>query len=525
MQIAAPLHPRRRRVSGALVASAAAMLAVSGCGVANTTQSDSASPDTLRIVLPQEPPTLEPCDASLTATGVVVRSNITQPLIERDPTTGDLLPLLASSWQQVEPNLWRFTTVSGVQFSNGAVFDAEDAAFSINRTFNGAIGCDVNGYVFDDSTIEVTAPDSSTVELRTETPDPILPLRISFIEMVPRTTDPDGKVREPIGTGPYMVDFWDSGQRIALKANPNYHGEAPQFSRAIYQWRAEGSVRAAMVSNDEADLATSLGPEDGAGDLGISYVNNETTALRMQATEAPLDDRRVREAIDLSINRDGIVDALFQGLGLPAAQLVGKGIVGNNDQLTPTPYDLDRARALIEEARADGVPVDRTIRLIGRTGQFPKINETIEAIQFSLSEIGLDVKIEMMDTSGQMQYQVRPFVPGAGPFLLMIMHGNQAGDTQFTLDQYMLSEGYQSSWGTTEYDEEIRAAEALTGQARQDALAQVLAHEPAEIRQYAYIAHMEAVLAKSPRVAYQPNSATGDEMRLAEMTQADAVHD
>ena len=113
----------------------------------------------------------------------------------------------------------------------------------------------------------------------------------------------------------------------------------------------------------------------------------------------------------------------------------------------------------------------------------------------------------------------------SGPVLLMIMHGNQAGDTQFTLDQYMLSDGYQSTYGTPAYDEQIRAAEALTGAARQNALADVLAAEPREIRQYAYIAHMQAVLAKSSRVAYQPNSATGDEMRLAEMPHAPAQND
>ncbi|WP_439029108.1 ABC transporter substrate-binding protein [Gordonia terrae] len=524
MQIAT-LRSLKRPAAGALALSAVALLTVTGCSVANTTASETASPDTLRIVLPQEPPTLEPCDASLTATGVVVRSNITEPLIERDPGTGALQPSLATAWTQVEPNVWRLSTADGVRFSNGQPFDAVDAAFSIERTFNGAIGCDVNGYVFDDSKREVSVVDPDTVEVRTETPDPILPLRLSFIEVVPRTTTPDDKVRVPIGTGPYMVDFWDSGQRVALKANPNYHGEAPQFSRAVYQWRGEGSVRAAMVTNDEADLATSLGPEDGAGDLGTAYTNNETTALRMQATDAPLNDYRVREAIDHSINRAGIVDALFQGLGTPAAQLVGKGIVGYNDELTPTSYDLDHARRLVDEARADGVPVDRTIRLIGRTGQFPKINETIENIQFTLDRIGLDVDIEMMDTSGQMQYQTRPFVPGSGPVLLMIMHGNQAGDTQFTLDQYMLSDGYQSTYGTAAYDKQILAAEALTGQARQDALSAVLAAEPREIRQYAYIAHMQAVLAKAKRIAYQPNSATGDEMRLAEMTHAPAQND
>ncbi len=241
----------------------------------------------------------------------------------------------------------------------------------------------------------------------------------------------------------------------------------------------------------------------------------------MMATEPPLDDYRVREAIDLSVNRAGIVKALFQGLGDPAGQLVGSSIVGFDPDLQPTPYDPDRAAQLVAEAKADGVPVDNQIRLIGRTGQFPKINETIEVIQNSLSKAGLNVKIEMMDTAGQMQYQIRPFPQGTGPILLMIQHGNQAGDAQFTVDQYMRSDGYQSYFGSAGYDAQIDAAEQLVGDARQDAFASVLANEPEEIRQFAYIAHMNAVLAKSPTVQYTPNSATGDEMRLSEMTHAD----
>jgi peptide/nickel transport system substrate-binding protein len=176
--------------------------------------------------------------------------------------------------------------------------------------------------------------------------------------------------------------------------------------------------------------------------------------------------------------------------------------------------------ALIAEAKADGVPVDRQIRLIGRTAQFPKISETIEVLQSEFAEIGLNVKIEMMDTAGQLQYQLRPFPADTGPYLLMIMHGNQAGDAAFTMDQYMLSEGPQSAYGTPEFDGKIRAAEALTGQARQDAFAKLFAEEPQQIMQFAYIAHMKGILGKSPRVDYTPNSATGDEMRLSEMTPA-----
>ena len=501
------------------IALAGVAVAASGCSVANS-GGGGYDLNTLRIVLPQEPPTLEPCESSLTSTGVVVRSNITEPLVERNPTTGDLEPLLATDWEQSGPTEWTFTLRDGVTFSDGAPFTAEDAAFSIDRAVNSDLQCNVDGYVFGDEVLTVQTPDERTVVVGTTEPDPILPLRLSFVEIVPRTTSMTEKVREPIGTGPYAIRDWEYGQKLILARNDTYWGDAPAFPVAEYQWRSEGSVRAAMITNDEADIATGLGPEDGAGDLGVPFQNNETTALRMQATEPPLDDIRVRQAINYATNRTGIVKALFRDLGQPAAQLIPSGVVGYNDQLQPWPHDTDKAKALIDEARADGVPVDREIRLIGRTAQFPKIAETIEVLQSEFAEIGLNVKIEMMDTASQLEYQLRPFPPNTGPYLLMIMHGNQAGDAAFTMDQYMLSDGPQSAYGTAEFDAKIRAAEQLEGQARQDAFAELFAEEPQQIMQMAYLAHMRGILGKSPRVDYTPNSATGDEMRLAAMSPA-----
>jgi peptide/nickel transport system substrate-binding protein len=511
---------RQPRLRAALaVAVAAVTVAASGCTVANSSHGGY-DPNTLRIVLSQEPPTLEPCESSLTSTGIVVRSNITEPLIERDPNSGDLQPLLATEWHQTSPNQWTFKVRDGVTFSNGAPFTAKDAAFSIDRAVNSELGCNVDGYVFGDEKLKLSSPDDNTLVIGTEQPDPILPLRISFVEIVPTTTSTTEKVREPIGTGPYAVEDWEYGQKLLLKRNDTYWGRKPAFARAEYQWRSEGSVRAAMITNDETDIATSLGPEDGAGDLGVPFQNNETTALRMQATEAPLNDMRVRQAINYAVNRTGIVKALFRGLGDPASQLIPSGVVGYNDQLRIWPHDPDKAKQLIADAKADGVPVDKQIRLIARTAQFPNISETIEVLQSEFADIGLNVKIEMMDTANQLLYQLRPFPGNAGPYLLMIQHGNQAGDAAFTMDQYMLSDGPQAAYGTTEFDKKIRAAEALTGQARQDAFAKLFAEEPKEIMQMAYIAHMKGILGKSPRVDYTPNSATGDEMRLAEMTPA-----
>lgn len=503
------------------IAALAACVCVvaAGCTVANSGHGGY-DPNTLRIVLSQEPPTLEPCESSLTSTGIVVRSNITEPLIERDPNSGDLQPLLATGWRQTSPTEWTFDVRSGVTFSNGAPFTAADAAFAIDRAVNSELQCNVDGYVFGDEKLKIGAPNDTTLTVASEKPDPIMPLRISFVEMLPRSTSVTEKVREPIGTGPYAITDWEYGQKLVLARNDRYWGVKPSFSRAEYQWRSEGSVRAAMISNDEADIAVGLGPEDGAGVLGVPFQNNETTALRMQATAAPLNDIRIRQAINYSINRTGIVKALFRGLGEPASQLIPSGVVGYNDQLQLWPHYVGKAKQLVAAAKADGVPVDTQIRLIGRTAQFPKIAETIEVIQSELAEIGLNVKIEMMDTAAQLQYQLRPFPENAGPYLLMIMHGNQAGDAAFTMDQYMLSDGPQAAYGTTGFDEKIRAAEALTGQARQDAFARLFAEEPQEIMQMAYLAHMKGILGRAPRVQYVPNSATGDEMRLSEMTMA-----
>jgi len=513
----APRITTRRRALA--VAIAGITVAATGCTVANSGHGGY-DPNTLRIVLSQEPPTLEPCESSLTSTGIVVRSNITEPLIEREPDTGELQPLLSTGWRQTSPTEWTFDIRKGVTFSDGSPFTATDAAFAIDRAVNSELQCNVDGYVFGDEKLKLSAPNDTTLTVGTDSPDPILPLRISFVEIVPRTTSTTEKVREPIGTGPYAIADWEYGQKLTLARNDRYWGAKPTFARAEYQWRSEGSVRAAMITNDETDIATSLGPEDGAGDLGVPFQNNETTALRMQAGEAPLNDIRVRQAINYSVNRTGIVKALFRGLGEPASQLIPKGVVGYNDQLALWPHDTEKAKQLVAEAKAAGVPVDRQIRLIGRTAQFPKISETIEVLQSEFTEIGLNVKIEMMDTAGQLQYQLRPFPENAGPYVLMIMHGNQAGDAAFTMDQYMLSNGPQSAYGTADFDRQIRAAEALTGQARQDAFAKLFAEEPQQIMQMAYIAHMKGILGKSPRVEYTPNSATGDEMRLSEMTVA-----
>jgi peptide/nickel transport system substrate-binding protein len=516
-----PSSPSRsRRVLAAAGAAALAAL-LGGCAVANSQPAGEAlTGDAVRVVLQQEPPTLEPCEANLTSTGVVVRSNITQPLVERDPTTGDLLPLLATDWESTGEREWTFTIREGVTFQDGTPFDAEAAAFSIDRAVNSDLGCNVEGYVFGEDDLELEVVDPTTLVVTTPRPDPILPLKLSFIEIVPTSTSTDAKVREPIGTGPYAIDSWDVGSELTLKRYDGYWGDAPDVAEVEYQWRTEGTVRAAMITGGEADVATGLSPEDGAGDLAVSYPNNETIALRFAGETAPLDDIRIREAINYAIDKEVIVEALYPS-DTVAAQLIPPGVVGHNDELEPWPFDLEKARALVAEAKADGVPVDTPITIVARTGQFPKVGELAEVLRQQIADAGLNLDLRMVDTTQHLQYQLRPFVTDQGPIVVLVQHGNQAGDAQFTVDQYMTTTGPQSEFGTPEYDEMIAAAAQTADEERQQAYADIFRYQLEEMVQFAHIAHQTGLLGISERIDYEPNSASGDELRIAEIHFAD----
>ncbi|MBO8185240.1 ABC transporter substrate-binding protein [Streptomyces spirodelae] len=512
-----PLHPPvstgppgRRAAALAVV-----VLLTGGCTVANS--GAAADAGTVQIVLPEEPPTLEPCDASLTATGRVVRSNITEPLAERVPETGELEPKLATGWKRTSPTTWRFTLRKGVTFHDGTAFTAKDAAFSIDRTLDSGIECNVDGYVFGDSRITASAVDATTVEVTSKEPDPILPLRLSFVEMVPTSTDADSRVREPVGTGPYRIEKWNQGINLRLAQYGSYWGKAPDYKTALYTWRAEGSVRAAMVSSGEADVAVGLAPADGAGDHAVEYPNNETSYLRMDADKPPLDDIRVRKAINYAIDKKGLVASVFAGLGKPAGQLVPDGVTGYNPDIKSWPHDMKRAKSLIAAARADGVPVDTKITIIGRNGIYPKAAETMEVVQNELREAGLDVKVKMLDVNAWTEYLLRPFPKDAGPTLLQAQHGNQAGDAAFTMEQIYGSKGAQSSYGTPGLDRRIQRAEHAAGRERQARFAEALAYQSKKVVRDAVLAHMKSIIALAPDVSYKPDSASGDEMHLAEI--------
>lgn len=304
------------------------------------------------IVLQEEPFSVEPCDANTSIIGKVLKQNIVETLVDKNADDGALAPRLATSWEQVDDLTWRFRLREGVTFHDGADFDADAVIYAVDRTLDPNIDCEVRIKVFSEIRMTLNAVDSHTLEIATDKPAPILPtMMVPLTIMSPNT--PMGEMsRNPIGTGPYRFVDWKVGEEINLARFDGYWGDAPEVENARYVWRNESAVRAAMVETGEADLAPNIAVQDATSEtMGHAYPNSETTRLRIDVDQPPLDDRRIREALNLAPDRGALRGSVFSKDVEPATQLILPSISGHNPDLPVWPYDPARAGELIE-ARA-----------------------------------------------------------------------------------------------------------------------------------------------------------------------------
>src|SRR5690606_6302794 len=133
------------------------------------------------------------------------------------------------------------------------------------------------------------------IEFKTKTPQPILPTLMGTVVAM-STATPMGKItREPIGTGPYKLAQWVPGQQIVLERTNDYWGCKPKVTQASYIWRSESAVRAAKIASGEADNSPNVAVQDATDpSMDFSFLNSETSRLRIDAAIPPLNDVRVR---------------------------------------------------------------------------------------------------------------------------------------------------------------------------------------------------------------------------------------
>lgn len=446
------------------------------------------------ISLSAEPSTLENWNA-YSLDGHPVLRNIFEALLNRDPATNDLVGELATAWEWTDDRTLRFTLREGVTFHDGTPFDGQMAVDGLNYTWSSENAFDIIQFM--GPQISAALVDEMTLDVSTETPDPILPARLYFSplpQMNHVTESPDTLANEPIGTGPYQLVEWARGERIVLTAFPDWWGnadpEAAFGAQSIkdveFVWRPESTVRAAQVASGEAQIGRFLAPEDCATDPVCKEAPSvETIFLRLDTMHPVMGDIRVREAIGLAIDKESLVAQIFGG-GEVATQMVGPSATGYNADLVALGYDMDRAKELVAEAAADGVPVDMEITVAVRQGAYNRNEELGEYVANQLNEIGLNAKTEVIEHAAYQEQYVMPYeeIPEDRGWIGTLGHGNEMMDVSQTFSGYYRCDGGVSTFCDAEVDASTEKSSVITGEGRAAALAETTA---------AFMAHIPVI--------------------------------
>ncbi len=321
---------------------------------------------------------------------------------------GNIAPALAESWEVSEDGTeYIFHLRRGVTFHNGEPFNADAVVFSWQRASTGDYT--YSNYWQRASSVEKI--DDYTVRVTTEEPDALfLRLVADNWAIIPpgyyNEVGEQGFVEHPIGTGPFMLVEWVKGDHITMRANPNYWREgAPRIAEVVFRSIPESATRVAAIQTGEIDIATRLTAEEAKSLLGapnvqiIRYIkdrvyyiafNNLTTGVG-----TPIEDRRVRLAMNYAVDVDAIIDAIFEGYAVPATGFVTPANLGYDETLQPFGYDPDRARQLLAEA---GYPDGFSIDMACPAGAYEHFEEVCEAIAGYLGDVGIEVNLEIMES-------------------------------------------------------------------------------------------------------------------------------
>jgi peptide/nickel transport system substrate-binding protein len=501
----------------------ATALCISGLALALAAPAFAQSADkTVTIVVQSEPDTLDGCQAARSATGTIIMENVVETLTERDSSTGEVKPRLATSWKQVDDKTWDFTLRSGVKFHDGADWNADAAVKSINRAMTEALSCEVRLKLFSGIKITAKAIDATTLEIAADKPVPILPVQVAALPFTSPNTPDDKIVSNPVGTGPYKLAKWDAGQEIDLVRNDDYWGDKPVVEEGRYVWRSESSVRASMVQLGEADIAPTIAAQDATDTtMDKSYLNSETSYLRIDSLTPPLNDVRVRLALNYAFDRNTVLGTLIPKDALNATQISVPAIPGHNPDLDKEvrAYDPDKAKELLAAAKADGVPVDKTIVLQARPAIYPNSIDLAQAIAAMYQGVGLNIRIDTIDEATSRKVSNKPFKDGREPALLQATSDNNQGDPVFQASFKYGCEGAQSQICDPEADKMIADASATSaGDARikkwQDFFKQLYEKDVPEVWMY----HMVAYARVGNRVNFTPSLTTNGQLQLSTIT-------
>lgn len=371
----------------------------------------SASADTtLRIGYSADPETL---DIHEQLSGGVLRfSHLAFDPLVRWTKEFDFEPRLATGWEQLDETTTRLTLREGVTFHSGNPFSAEDVVWTIERLKESP---DYRAIFEPIESVE--AVDELTVEIRTTEPYPLLLNLATYIFPLDREfytgTTEDGSDKAEIiksgnsfasrnlsGTGPFVVSDRRQGVRVDFERFADYwDSDAGNVEHIVLTPIAENASRVAALLSGGVDFIDAVPPNDldrvrQADGVNLVEIAG-TRIIGFQLNEATVEafgDPRVRQAVDLAINQEGIADRLMRGFATPASQFSPEGYSGHNPDLVPR-YDLERAQELMAEAGyEDGFSVD----MIAPNNRYVNDAQIAQAVANMLARININVNLRTM---------------------------------------------------------------------------------------------------------------------------------
>lgn len=460
-----------------------------GLAVGEDAGSDSPG-DVLVIAVQAEPRTLHPAEVGHNENNTPGMRNVFETLVDRDAATGELKPSLATSWERVDDNRWRFELREGVIFHDGSEFNAEVAGAALEYLMTGDGNGGPLGIAAESYGTEFTtdAVDEFTLEIITAAADPILPSRLYFLHIFSieaMQDNPGSLVDTPVGTGPYRFVEWQRGQNLTIERNPDWWGiDAPDVAgvatieRAVFEFRPESSVRSAMVETGEAHVAMWIDnvhcQQVAQADDGecLTTGGPEVAFIRFDAYHdtSMFQDVRVREAFALALDIDSLANNLLEGDMIPSAQAVSDFVLGHDPELDNYAYDPDRAAQLLEEYRADGGTL-KTVDLGFQDGRFPGVDDFAQAMGAMAEAVGFDVEITRLEPGAFIaQWHIGNQPPNR---VILHTHGNRLGDLSLTARTYFEGPPVEGRLGCWCHEDEMfelfKSASVLAGDERQAA--------------------------------------------------------
>jgi peptide/nickel transport system substrate-binding protein len=409
--------------------------------------------------------------------------------------------LLAERWETVTPTTWRFTLRRNVKFHDGKPLTAEDVKYSFEQYADPRN----RRSVYAKGIVRAEVRDAGTVDLITSEPIAGMLFNLTRLQILPRDAREKataaGFAQSPVGTGPYRFVEWKRDQQLVLEANPTYWRGAVSPRRLVFRAIKDAGTRAAELRSGGVDIiAAPPVPQLDLIDSGDTQVvpvkGGRLIIYAFNVKQAPFDNRKVREAMNLAVNKDAIVKSVLGGRGVVLAGPFTPPWLGFDPGVAPYPYDVARARQLLAEA---GHPQGFETSWAITQGVFLKDGEIAEAVAGQLRQVGVRAKLVPTERA-KIQKDAQE-----GTFQGMT---SVAWGTQFEPDP-MLNWVFRDHMATPRIQELVKQGRAEVDLEKRRKIYQTLYRTAHDEAVWLFVHAQDELWAKRRDVAWQPFNITG----------------